>query len=190
MAKLYVVKVLGLLVLMVAAMPSNAENKNDNPLKSEDEQTKDQDPISGSRDCKLKLSDFAGNWVLSVDSVGGVAGPSAVGHSLTLDGQVSFNSHGRGTVNFGSAVEYSGVPGEIFIGSATGDVLVITITDPVHGIGIITETTPSTGAVNTADFVAIFSKETGKVIRLNGHRTSSDPTTHEIVSYNLERQFQ
>ncbi len=125
------------------------------------------------------------------DSVGGIAGALS-SWPLFYRRMVKSPLIGEesGTINFVSTAVYAGVPGNIFTATSSGDQLVITITDPALGIGVLTSTTPSTGAIVTVDFVATFSKSTGKVIRLNGHRTNADPTTHEILFYDLERQFQ
>lgn len=139
----------------------------------------------------FRLRDFAGEWTLNVQSIGGVAGEEALGYSFTSDGQLSINKQGTGVVNHYEGVIYAGVPGEIIHFSATpkSATLVLQITDPVIGVGIITITDPEFGGVvQVVDFVAIRSIETGQAIRLEGHGTSSSPTTQAIASYTLIRQ--
>ena len=59
----------------------------------------------------LELSDFRGERVFGIDSFGGTAGPLAVQTSSTIDGQVTLDGSGDGTVNFGTGISYVGNPG-------------------------------------------------------------------------------
>lgn len=139
----------------------------------------------------LQLSDFAGDWIFGVDSIGGLSGILTVGSSETIDGQVTFDRHGNGTVNFVSAALYLGIPGEVGFASGSDDATVtLTITDPQHGIGFLVASVPSLNLTRTADFVVIRSHKTGKVIGFEGHSTSATHTTTHISSYSFQRQFQ
>lgn len=136
----------------------------------------------------LNLKDFAGAWTFGIDSLGGVAGPAALGSSFTIDGQVTFDTHGVGTVNFASGAQYSGDPGSFITFSATGGIFTLTITDPIHGIGTMVFTTP--GETVTVDVIVTRDKRTGKAIGMEGHETTFDPTTDTLVRYSFSRQYQ
>lgn len=140
----------------------------------------------------LKLADFAGEWTINQQSVGGLSG--GIGASETADGQVSFDRNGNGTVNFLSLSRYTGIPGDVEVGTVVPPlqlVITITITDSVHGIGTLTITDPAVNSiVDTADFVAIRSKSDGKVRRLNGHATHTFADQKSIGTYSLERQYE
>lgn len=139
---------------------------------------------------ELTLKDFAGDWIFEVDTVGGVAGPTAVGTSLTIDGQVTFNSLGIGIVNHAAGVLYSGVVGSVVQFNLTPGVatVTITITDPVFGVGTMLISDP--GFSETVDFVVIRSKTSGKVLKFEGHRTSVNAQTSAVGVYSFERQYQ
>jgi hypothetical protein len=139
----------------------------------------------------LKLADFAGDWVIGVDSVGGVSGGATIGTSITIDGQFFFDQFGNGTANFFEGAIYAGTPGQVMFISASkfGNTITLSLTDPIHGIGTISFVIPSIDLIETVNFVTIRSKEDGSPIRLEGHPITASSTISRTASYTLRRQF-
>lgn len=140
----------------------------------------------------LTLSDFAGRWTFAFDSVGGVSTTTGSGSSDILDGQVTFDNNGHGTINFLSSVGYGGTVGSVFqfaIPPGTGS-LALAITDPVNGVVTVTLSVsfPHGMGTGTAEAVVIRSKECGKAIEMQGHLTSTD--SDAVATFNLFRQYQ
>ncbi len=167
---------------------SNTEVLNKDSMT--DEAIADKDYGKNSCNKSLTLKDFAGAWTISADSIGGVAGPTAVGHSATFDGQVTFDKNGNGTVNFLSGVEYAGTKGSINVITFSGVTITLTITDPINGIGVLTVTDTTPPFNDTADIIVTRSLSTGQAIEIEGHGTGSDAETTFIVAYSLKRQYQ
>jgi hypothetical protein len=139
----------------------------------------------------LQLNDFAGNWIFGADSLGGVSGGSTVGTSQTIDGQVFFDRHGNGIVNFVSSALYAGLPGHLIVLSGSDDATItITITDPVHGVGTFFVNIPALPLSLTVNFVVVRSKKTGKAIRIEGHSITALPITTHVDSFTFERQYE
>ncbi len=136
------------------------------------------------------VKDFAGDWVLTVESIGGVSGATAVGASLVIDAQLSFNKRGSGVFNYASGAIYTGVVGSVDFFTFSGGLSTITleIIDPINGIGTLTIDVPSIGYTDTADFIILRSKFTGEAIRLVGHSTQANPDTAAIAKFTLQRQ--
>jgi len=148
---------------------------------------------------QFKLRDFAGDWVFNGTTVGGVAGPSAIGTSTVSIGQVHMGTQGTGTASFISGSIYAGVPGHITafqrVSTPTTPAAEITIvlTDPVNGVGTLTiNSTLLPPFFHTYDIIAIRSKKTGQVIKLisqqNNQNASSTESNVNIVVW--ERQAQ
>jgi hypothetical protein len=140
----------------------------------------------------LSPKDFAGEWILTANSTGGVSGPTAIGASFTLHGQIHFDKNGNGRFNFASGSVYAGTPGQVFpINIGPGQATVqLQITDPINGIGSIVIAAPAIGYDETLSFIATRSKKDGLAIRIEGNRTSVDSTTFGVLSYTMRRQYQ
>lgn len=134
----------------------------------------------------FKLSDFAGEWVFSADTVGGVTG--GVGESGTAEAQLTIHRNGTGTFNSGTVVIYRGVPGQIDIVDLVGFTLSIQLNDPKRGTGEILLITPDGTLRDKLSFVAL--RNNGKVVRIEGHGLLPNPQTPAVLSYTLERQDQ
>lgn len=140
----------------------------------------------------LSLKDFAGRWVFNINSLGGISGPSAIGTSSTIDGQLSFNDSGIGTVNFVSRASYSGTVGDVSITTLPfGSNVTINIIDPKNGICTLTITESSLKTViDTAEVMVTRSILTGEAIRLDGHSTAMTPETSNVKRFTFSRQYQ
>jgi len=187
----------------------NAESFNDDAIKSSMEnsqlmlraQQRNDEGGKESRKCKikkLKLKDFEGAWVLNRQTLGGLGGVTRTGtpsegSASIVDGQVVFDKHGNGIVNFASIAMYNGTPGDIINftlppGQAS---VTVTITDPVNGVGTFIFSDPVFNFFDTGDFLAIRSKSSRKVIEVRGHRTNIPPLDNDNVThYVFERQYQ
>lgn len=147
---------------------------------------------------KFKLKDFAGNWAFHGSTIGGVAGPTAIGTSTVSIGQVLMDKKGNGKASFIAGSIYAGVPGEIIsfrrISTPTipaGEIKIIII-DPVNGVGRLTITSSLLPRFFHAyDFIAIKSRETGQVVKLISQQDNQTPSSTESnVNFVVwERQF-
>lgn len=151
--------------------------------------------IETNKNDPIKKRDFAGDFILSIESVGGVVAPSVIvpfGVSISLIGQVTFNDKGQGVLNYGNVVAYDGD------GSTAVDVvsippgtvtLTIDIIDSKLGTGTITFADPSVVFSGVASFVIVKTKN-GLVFRVIGQVTStSDSLTGAVLDVNLRRQI-
>lgn len=129
------------------------------------------------------IQDFAGPWVVSFSSVGGLAGRPVVGQSISGNMQIEFDQCGHGTVNLYEASVYAGVPGELsHISIPPGQAEArLVLTRPQIGAGEITIREP--GGSQTVGFVATMMEgATGITIqRLEAHevRVVIDPSNKE-----------
>lgn len=135
----------------------------------------------------LELKDFAGDWILTVESIGGVAGPNATGDSIFVNAQVFIDRKGKGTINFASASMWNGQTLNI-IDIPQGTRIDFSITDPRTGTGTFTVQVNSIHV--TIEFVAVISKKTGNVLSIIGHRKSTDATVTSVVKVQMFRQFE
>ncbi len=136
------------------------------------------------------LKDFVGNWVLNISTVGGIAGPTAIGSSSVIQGQVTINPKGNGSFNFISGIIYEGSQGvatkfKIITETAT---LKLRLTDRINGIGNLTISIPSIKYSETADFIAFRSRANAIPLKLQGHGTKIQSTTSSISQFVMERQ--
>lgn len=135
----------------------------------------------------IKLADFEGDWVIGIESVGGVVGASAVGVSATFDGQVTFDRDGNGVVHFLEGAVYDGATTR-FLDQSQFEMHILLI-NPLRGIGTIEIFDPTISETFLVNFVAIRSRN-GKAIRLEGHESSTNPgNTPAVLSYTFERQI-
>ena len=144
---------------------------------------------SKTREIKpIRLADFEGDWVISIDSIGGVVGTGAVGVSATFDGQVTFDRKGNGEVHFLEGATFDGTTTK-FLDQSRFE-LHIRLSDPHRGTGVIEILDPPTQETFSVNFVAIRSRD-GKAIRLEGHESSANPgNAPAVLSYTFERQIQ
>lgn len=140
-------------------------------------------------DHQLQLKDFVGDWVLTAESVGGVAGSNAVGDSVFLNAQVFIDRKGIGTINFGSVTIWNGQSLSI-INVPKGTLIEFAITDPHTGTGTFKIEIASIPISITIEFVAVISKKTGLATALIGHRQFSDVTAVSALKVEMVRQFQ
>lgn len=137
---------------------------------------------------KFKLNDFAGKWVATITSIGGLSGELTNGSSFIAVGQIDIRSDGTGQFNYISGSTYNGVPGvfDTFI-DGTGVVkFALTIIDAKNGAGSFTVV--GGGVNDVVNFVATRSKATGKVTRIDGFRFHSATTVTNQDAYVLTRQ--
>lgn len=154
-------------------------NKNDCVKHSHDHKSEEKIP-------PLTLADFAGRWVVSIETIGGVDGGEGV--SSFFDGEVIFNTKGKATLNYGSLATYSGTPGEISTKSiASNTTKAIQILDKKNGIGILT----LNGLETSIDFIAIRDIKTGKVVEMRGHSIIVEPAPQpgSVRKISIVRQF-
>lgn len=146
----------------------------------------------------LRLNDFAGAFIFSIDSLGGIGAETpilhqpTVGTAQTFDGHITFDKKGNGVIDFGGGAIYGGSPGNVLAVDLAGTAITITITDPVLGVGSLHITNPTLiiPVDDMVDFVTVRSKDTGKVVRLEGHRSSFTSIESSIFSYTIERAHQ
>lgn len=115
---------------------------------------------------KYSLSDFEGNWVYSLASVGGISG--STGLSASALAHVTLDNKGNGSGNFGSLVAYLGPIGSPFaldVVDVSGLVMTLVIEDSKLGTGTLTFSNPSVSA-ETLVFEFIATKKRGKVNKL------------------------
>lgn len=148
---------------------------------------------------QLKLKDFAGDWAFHGTTVGGVAGPTAIGTSTVSIGQVHIGKNGNGTASFIAGSIYAGIPGEIIafrrISTPTtpAAVINIVITDPDNGVGNLTITSSLLPPFFHAyDFIAIRSQQNGQVIKIISQQDNRNASSTEsnVNFVEWERQFQ
>lgn len=147
----------------------------------------------------LKLKDFAGNWSFYGTTIGGVAGPTAIGTSTVSIGQVHMGKNGNGEASFIAGSIYAGTPGKITtfrrISTPTTPAaeIKITIIDPNNGVGRLTITSALLPPFfHDYDFIAIRSQTDRRVIKLISQQDNQNASSTES-NVNLviwERQFQ
>jgi hypothetical protein len=121
---------------------------------------------------KIKLKDFQGPWIFSFTSVGGLAGLDTTGTAHAVDVLVSFDSHGLGVLDFGSASDYSGTPGDVTLAQLIPKsvTFIITLTDPENGIAEMMVDNSISGVKESFDIV-VNKKSKGQAILMGGHAT-------------------
>ncbi len=180
-----------LILLTLPCLASAAEVQNDASSFITNQQAQCDNGYFGRRNFirELSLRDFAGEWVFSQRSVGGVAGLGATGSSVAVDGQATIERNGTGFFNFVSGAIYSGVSGSVttFTVGPNTTTITITITDAEYGIGTIVINDPVNSFTETLDFIVTRSID-GKVLSFEGHRTSVIVTTTNITTFRFTRQ--
>lgn len=114
----------------------------------------------------FKIKQFAGDWILSSSSVGGIGVNSGPGISSAVLRHVTFDKNGNGTENNGTLLFYL-ADGTLdkFIG-VSGESIKLTLTDPATGAGSIAITDNSTFQGTTVyNFIAKRTKH-GKINKL------------------------
>lgn len=117
-------------------------------------------------DNDFKLKEFAGDWILSSSSVGGVGINAGPGISSAVLRHVTFDKHGNGTENNITRTFYL-ADGTLhkFIG-VNVESITLTLTDPVHGAGsIVIKDSAAFQGISAYNFIATRSKK-GKINKL------------------------
>lgn len=114
----------------------------------------------------FQLREFAGDWILSSSSAGGVGVNSGPGISSAVLRHVTFDKHGSGTENNVTRIFY--LPDGTLFKSIGENVRSITLnlTDPINGAGNITIVDNATiNGVSIYNFIATRNKR-GKINKL------------------------
>ena len=107
----------------------------------------------------FKLRDFAGDWVMSTSSVGGIGVNPGPGMSSTVLRQMSLDANGHGVDSNGSYTFYRADGSFIHHDDNGGDAITLTIEDSEHGAGKLTYVdTTAYKTVQVYDFIATRSK--------------------------------
>ena len=117
-------------------------------------------PSQGAPKKAFKLKDFAGDWVMSTSSVGGVGMNQGPGIASTVLRLMTLDVDGHGTDNNGSYTFYRADGSLIHYNDDTAsDAIVLTIDDPVNGAGKLTYIDTNTyKSTQVYDFIATRSK--------------------------------
>lgn len=123
-------------------------------------------PPMHSSETGFKIKEFAGDWILSSSSSGGVGINSGPGISSAVLRHVTFDKHGKGTENDVSRVFYLPDGSLAKFININVDSITLALTDPIHGAGSIT-ITDSTAFHGTSvyNFIATRNKK-GKINKL------------------------
>ncbi|MFI0434597.1 MAG: hypothetical protein ACH350_02560 [Parachlamydiaceae bacterium] len=143
----------------------------------------------------LELSDFKGEWIVSAQSIGGLAGRDKIGNVQAITAQMTIDKDGRGIINQGVITRYQGVPGQTdnTLKAKVYD-LEITIVDADKGVVILNFDGPLPDPIvksNSTYFAVINrSKKTGKVLEITGQRTKREPATEtHLLTLKMNRQY-
>lgn len=117
-------------------------------------------PSHGAPKKPFKLKDFAGDWVMSTSSVGGVGLNQGPGIASTVLRHITLDADGHGSDNNGSYTFYRADGSLIHHDDDTAsDAVVLTIEDPVHGAGKLSYIDTNTyKSIQVYDFLATRSK--------------------------------
>ena len=114
----------------------------------------------------FKIKEFAGDWILSSSSVGGVGINAGPGISSGVLRHVTLDKKGNGTENNGTLIFYlaDGTLNKYF--NVNAELIKLTLSDPANGAGMLTIIDPSAyQGTTTYNFIATRTKE-GKVNKL------------------------
>lgn len=87
---------------------------------------------------RFKLKEFAGEWILSSSSVGGVGVNSGPGMASAILRHVTLDKDGNGTENNGSFVFYLADGTLVKYLGVNAETVILEITDEVYGAGTLT----------------------------------------------------
>lgn len=130
----------------------------------------------------FSLSDYAGTYQLTSQSVGGISGES--GFSQSAIGQITFDKKGNGKFSFYSGAVYTGPIGsEIIVNTLlTPDfVVTLTILDPFSGAGEINFASEALGLNESGVFVVNTKK--GDIRSIDGHVTEFVLNNQSVASF-------
>lgn len=143
----------------------------------------------------LELKDFKGDWIVSAQSTGGLAGPDKIGSAQSITSQMTIDRDGKGVINYGVITTYRGIAGvtENSIKNKLYD-LEIEILDAKKGVVTLFFDGPLPDPVvkSISKYFAVVNrcKKTGKVTEIIGQRIQREPSTEtNLLTVKMSRQF-
>lgn len=116
-------------------------------------------PSTGAPKKPFKLRDFAGDWVMSTSSVGGVGLNQGPGIASTVLRRVTIDADGHGIDDNGSYTFYMADGSLIHHDDKEGDSITLTLEDPINGAGKLTYVDTNTyKSIQIYDFIATRTK--------------------------------